>query len=158
MNIAKTFVITVLLALLAISAWGQTATPQPVITPAPVATDSTSVSAVLTDPANIPIWTLLGAFLANAKTDWKFTGPITHREYTLSPATQISLAGGAVGTILFLRTKYPRLNKVVGVAAGIAAAYLAGRALANTYTHDSSIVAGSPMGSPAAHLAVRWGR
>lgn len=112
-----------------------------------------SVWDVIKDPGNVAAVGFIAANLADASTDWHFTGPITRKEYTITPAQRVGLAGG--GTMAALAVKYfwPRSGKIVDGVLGVATAYLAGRALANAYNH------GAPQSTaPAAAVAMSRAR
>ncbi|MBZ5580894.1 MAG: hypothetical protein LAQ30_01590 [Acidobacteriia bacterium] len=96
------------------------------------------------DPGNIAMVAFVAANVADAKTDWRFTGPVTQREYVITPAQRLGIAGGSVMAALAMKHLWPKAGKAVDVAVGMATAYFAGRALANTYAH------GAPDAAPAA--------
>ena len=93
------------------------------------------VMSVLRDPENITFLTFIGANIADAKTDWQFVGPITHRQYTITPVQRIGIVLGGSAVALYVREQFPRARRPITIAMGILTAYFAGRALANTYNH-----------------------
>ncbi|MGA2264168.1 MAG: hypothetical protein ABSH28_22380 [Acidobacteriota bacterium] len=90
---------------------------------------------VISDPNNIAPAAFLLSNLADAKTDWHFTGPITHKEYVITPAQRLGIAGGSIFAAYTIRHYFPNTAKPINIALAIATAYFAGRAYANTFNH-----------------------
>jgi hypothetical protein len=108
----------------------QPAQPAPVVQPA-----KDGVWDILSDPNNIAPAAFLLSNVADAKTDWHFTGPLTHKEYTITPAERLGIAGGSIFVAYTLRHYYPKLAKPINLVMAVATAYFAGRAYANTFNH-----------------------
>jgi hypothetical protein len=90
---------------------------------------------VISDPNNIAPAAFLLSNVADAKTDWHFTGPITHKEYVITPAQRLGIAGGSIFVAYTIRHYFPKAAKPINIALAIATAYFAGRAYANTFNH-----------------------
>jgi len=136
----RMLVITVLSLLLPVACFAQNPVqpaPQPV-TPAPT---ETGVWEILKDPTNLTSAAFLLSNVADAKTDWRFTGPITRKEYVITPAQRLGIAGGSLFVAYTIRHYYPKTAKPINVALAVATAYFAGRALANTYSHGTAATA-----------------
>jgi hypothetical protein len=129
--------ILLILAVVLSPIFGQTAPPTP----------QRTVWDVLKDPENITFLTFIGSNMADAKTDWRFVGPFTHKQYVITPLQRLTITLGTSAAVLYLREQFPdkpRFRRAITIGMGIATAYFTGRALANTYNH------GSPGSPPAA--------
>ena len=135
------------LALLSLPAAAQTQ-------PAPNDPNTGGVWQVITDTNNIAPAAFLLSNIADAKTDWHFTGFITHKEYTITPAQRLGIAGGGMFVAFALRHYFPKTVKPINIALGVATAYFAGRAYGNTFKHGSEAV--TPASPPSATAALAF--
>jgi len=93
--------------------------------------------AFVVDPYNAPVIALIGASVASAKTDWVAT--VGGKQYRITPAEQGGLMLAGVAGIYAIRQAKPAskaLKLVTAIVSGGAAAYLAGKAYANTLAQN----------------------
>jgi hypothetical protein len=127
---------------------------------APVAAPSSGgVWDVLTDPNNLAPAAFLLSNIADAKTDWHFSGPFTHKDYVITPSQRLGIAGGSIFVAYTIRHYYPRAAKPINVVMAIATAYFAGRAYANTFNHGvvATPISASPPFAIAASKSTAFG-
>ena len=96
--------------------------------PQPVPDSTLDIWAELKNPDNVIPAMFIMARIAEAKQDFVFTGPVTHREYRLTPAQQISITAGTVFTGIALKKMLPKMRKPINIAMTLAAFWSAGRA------------------------------
>ena len=72
------------------------------------------------------------ASVAESKTSWEFTGPVTGKQYTVDLKTRLAVTGGIVGGALVAAHYVPRWRKVIHVGLAITAGALAGKAYAQS--------------------------
>lgn len=144
-------VLILVLCLISVPAWAQQNT-QP---DAQQAATSQGIWDVLSDPNNIAPAAFLLSNLADAKTDWKFT--LSGKEYTITPGQRLSIAGGSIFASFVVKHYFPCSAKYINVVMGVATAYFAGRAYANTFNHGTLMpVPNAPEQSRAAGSTVAF--
>jgi hypothetical protein len=127
----------VIFLVVALAAIAQTPISAPA--PAPAAGPSFSIASVLTDPANIPVWTFLATNVADAKTDWHLS--LGQKTYNITPGQRTAIMMGTAATVIYLKHQFPNNNVlkwVTTIAATGATAYMGGKALASTYNQGGT--------------------
>ncbi|MBZ5497691.1 MAG: hypothetical protein LAP85_14915 [Acidobacteriia bacterium] len=126
--------------------------------PTAAQTNTGGVWDVISDPSNIAPAAFLLSNVADAKTDWRFS--LVGREYAITPAQRLGIAGGSIFVAYTIRHYFPRTVKPINIALAVATAYFAGRAYANTFNHGSpaAVVAPVSNGTPALAFSVQLRR